>query len=100
MIELEQAFEADLRGRSAPFLVCLLVVLSASVFDLYPPWFALSLVYASLPLHSASFFPEFFLFATIGRRFLSAFGHFPQTGRLRARPRKFMTRIYHTRNSE
>ena len=32
--------------------------------------------------------------------FLSAFGHFPRAGRLRARPRKFMTRIYHTRNSE
>ena len=29
-----------------------------SVFDLHPPWFALSLVCASLPLHSASFFPE------------------------------------------
>ena len=38
--------------------------------------------------------------AAIGRRFLSAFGHFPRAGRLRARPRKFMTRIYHTRNSE
>ena len=40
------------------------------------------------------------LYAAIGRRFLSAFGHFPRAGRLRARPRKFMTRIYHTRNSE
>ena len=61
LIELEKAFETDLRGRSAPFLVCLLVVLSAEcdrVFDLHPPWFALSLVCASLPLHSASFFPE------------------------------------------
>ena len=32
--------------------------------------------------------------------FLSAFRHFPRAGRLRARPRNFMRRIYHTRNSE
>ena len=32
--------------------------------------------------------------------FLSAFGNFPRAGRLRARPRNFMRRIYHTRNSE
>ena len=32
--------------------------------------------------------------------FLSALGNFPRAGRLRARPRNFMRRIYHTCNSE
>ena len=35
-----------------------------------------------------------------GNKLLATGAHFPRVGRLRARPRNFMRRIYHTRNSE
>ena len=69
--------------------MCLLVVLSAECVR-SPPTLVCSVSRLRfLALAFRLFLSGNCLYAAIGRRFLSAFGHFPRAGRLRARPRKF-----------
>ena len=69
LIELEQAFEADLRGRSAPFLVCLVVVVSAECVR-SPPTLVCSVSRLRfLALAFRLFLSGNCLYPAIGRRF-------------------------------